>query len=125
MSVADGGKRRREHDTANPAAPRGSEHPQRSFSGRHDEFVFVGGVAGREGRRHVQHEVAARCRFDPAVVLMEVGGEEFHGLRRFGGGPADAEHRAHCFSPFQIAHGGPHAMPGGQQLEEGVATDEA
>ena len=48
------------------------EHTQGSVSGGDDEVVAVPGRAGREGRRHVEDELAAGDGFGPTSVGGEV-----------------------------------------------------
>lgn len=70
----------------------------------------------------MQHVIASRDRFAPAVVAQQVGGGEADlvGRKR---APL-AQHRDHVLAPIRIAQRGSHRMPVGKQLQDGMHADE-
>ena len=69
----------------------------------------------------MKHVVAAIDRIAPAGILRQVGGEERKRLSRRRA--ALAQHREHVAVPVRMAHGGPHVVAGGQQLQDGMHPD--
>src|SRR5208337_4635977 len=81
------------------------------------------GDARGQGRRHVQHVLAPGNGFPPTRVVYEIGGEEGQAIARLS--PAFPQQSAHVALALQAAYGGAHLMPRGQQLQNGMASDEA
>ncbi len=72
---------------------------------------------------HVQHVLTAGDGFRPARVVFEIGGDEGQAMARVGA--AFLQHGAHVGLALQAAYRGTHLMASGQELQDGMAANEA
>src|ERR1700722_1784502 len=71
----------------------------------------------------MQYKLAASDGLGPARVVFEIGGDKGQAIARLGA--AFLEHRAYVALALQTPYGGAHLMARGQELEDGMAGDEA
>src|SRR5271166_2894582 len=84
--------------------------------------LVLGNVQGK-GRCHVENVFAAGDGFWPPSIVFEIGGDEGQAIARHGA--AFLQHGAHLALALQVPHRGAYLMADGQELQDGMAADEA
>jgi hypothetical protein len=123
MTIADRGERGGQHHALDTGVARRAQHPERAFTRGHDQFVLVLGNVRWKRRGDVQHVLAALDRLGPSGVVLEIRSEE--GQTAAGLGATLLQKRAHVVLTLEVSYRRAHLMARGQELQDGVAADEA
>jgi hypothetical protein len=123
MAVAYGGEGGCQDNALHACGACGAEDAESAFARGADEVVLVLRDFGWKRRGDVEDVVAAGCGFGPAFVFFEIGNEEGEG--QFWLCASVEEHGADFGLARGVADGGTHDVASGEELEDGVAADEA
>ncbi len=117
MSIADCCERGCKDNTLDSRIASSAQYTERSLARRYDQLILVLGNSPGEGRRRVQYVVATIDRGLPARVRFEVCHEERDAVI--------LQLRSQLACACRAPDSGANSMAGGQQLQEGVARNEA